>query len=77
MKNIESLDKVLSSPIEPEVVEPTEKPSELKPSAKAKRKRAKVLSYNKSLNIIAYEFEGVTYQSDIVEYDGESEYIEI
>ena len=77
MKNIESLDKNLSSPIEPEMVEPAEKPSEPKPSAKAKKNKAKVISYDKGLNIVVYEFEGVTYQSNAVKYDGESEYIEI
>lgn len=76
MKNIESLDEPLTASAEFVEDKPAE-PSVPKSSAKPKTKKAKVVSYDKVLNIVVYEVDGATYQSNCVKYDGVSEYIEI
>lgn len=79
MKNIESLDKTLSNPVESVEVE-VSIPSDGKPTSKAAKpakKLAKVIKYFAGRGILIYEYNGVIHQSHNKEYDGESEYIEI
>lgn len=64
----EVIEAVEEQPVEPK---PVEKPKKLA------KKMAKVIGYNAKRNVIVYEFEGKTFQSNCKEYDGVSEYIEI
>lgn len=64
--------------LESEAVE--EQVAEQKPEKKPKkpaRKLAKVIAYDPQFHSVAYEFDGIIYQSNCKEYDGVSEYIEI
>ena len=77
MDNIESFDSVIIEPADLKTIEPAPEPAKSKVVAKAKKKKARVLSYNEALNIVAYEWNGIVYQSNALRYDGVSEYIEI
>lgn len=85
MKNVELLDKTIVESVEPvkpiEVIktEPamSSEPKLSEKPHKSTKRLARVVDYNASRGIIVYKLEGVTYQSNCVKYDGESEYIEI
>ena len=57
--------------------EPQPEPKPAKRAKKQSKKLAKVLGYYKDYGTVVYELDGVVYQSNAVEYDGVSKYIEL